>query len=206
MLPLRPFVSATVAALALSIAAPALAQAGFSEGYQLLEAVKKKDGTKVTELLAKGGPNLINHKDKTSGQTALHLATGKQEKDWMLYLVSKGANVNARDFQGLTPLVVAANINYGEGVDLLLARGARVDESSDTGETPLITAVHNRNIMMMRALLKAGADPDRADNSGRSARDYALLEGKSSSLLTEIENNAKPKNPAGKPKSYGPVL
>ena len=124
----------------------------------------------------------------------------------MSYLLAKGANVNARDFKGATPLVVAANMNYSEGVDLLLARGARVDESSDTGETPLITAVHNRNIGMMRALLKAGADADRADNSGRTARDYAKLDSKGTSLLAEIEANAKPKNPAGKPKSYGPVL
>ncbi len=210
MLPFRPFSSLAptlaAAALALSLAAPAIAQAGFSEGYQLLEAVKKKDGNKVTDLLAKGSPNLINHKDKTTGQTALHIATERQEKDWMSYLLAKGANVNARDFKGATPLVVAANMNYAEGVDLLLARGARVDESSDTGETPLITAVHNRNIGMMRALLKAGADADRADNSGRTARDYAKLDAKSTSLLAEIEANAKPKNPAGKAKSYGPVL
>ena len=198
-------VMAVALAAALAVPGPAAAQM-MSVGYKFLEAVKKKDGNKVTDLLAKGGPNLINHKDKTTGQTALHIATERQEKDWMAYLLAKGANVNARDFKGATPLVVAANMNYSEGVDLLLARGARVDESSDTGETPLITAVHNRNIGMMRALLKAGADADRADNSGRSARDYAKLDSKSTSLLAEIEANAKPKNPAGKPKSYGPVL
>jgi ankyrin repeat protein len=58
----------------------------------------------------------------------------------------------------------------------------------------------------MRALLKAGADPDRADNSGRSARDYAALEGRSSPLLGEIETNAKPRGQrTGKP-TYGPSL
>ena len=210
MLPFRPFSSLAptlaAAALVFGLAAPAMAQAGFSEGYQLLEAVKKKDGNKVTDLLAKGGPNLINHKDKTTGQTALHIATERQEKDWMSYLLAKGANVNARDFKGATPLVVAANMNYSEGVDLLLARGARVDESSDTGETPLITAVHNRNIGMMRALLKAGADADRADNSGRTARDYAKLAG-NPALLSAIESDAKPANKPGQgPQSFGPKI
>jgi ankyrin repeat protein len=90
-------------------------------------------------------------------------------------------------------------------VEVLVAKGARVDDANDAGETPLISAVHNRNVPMMRLLLKAGANPDRADNSGRSARDYAVLEGRGSPLIAEIETNAKPQGTAGKP-SYGPTL
>lgn len=100
----------------------------------------------------------------------------------------------------MTPLVVATNANFIEGVELLVGKGARLDESNNAGETPLITAVHNRNTAMMRILLKAGADPDRADNSGRTARDYAKLGG--GTLLSEIETNAKPKT--AKPKTFGP--
>mgnify|MGYP006189244581 CR=1 FL=1 len=47
----------------------------------------------------------------------------------------------------------------------------------------------------LRALLKAGADADRADNSGRTARDYAKLDSKGTSLLAEIEANAATDNP-----------
>ena len=111
--------------------------------------------------------------------------------------------MNIRDFKGITPLVIAVNNNFAEGVDLLVSRGAKIDDSNNAGETPLITAVHNRNVPMMRILLKAGADPDRADNSGRSARDYALAEGKGGSLITEIETNAKPKGKAQN-QTYGP--
>ena len=46
--------------------------------------------------------------------------------------------------------------------------------------------MHRRDTAMMRVLLQAGADPDRTDNSGRSARDYAMLEGRDSLVMAEI--------------------
>lgn len=190
----------SLAALAMvSSAAPALAQ--FSESYKFLEAVRKKDGEKVTQALADPAQTVINTRDVTSGETALHIVTSRRDLTWMQFLIAKGANVNARDSKGVTPLVSAVNANFAEGVELLVGKGARLDESNNSGETPLITAVHNRNVAVMRLLLKAGADPDRADNSGRSAKDYARLGG--GNLLSEIETNAKAKG-ADKAKSYGP--
>lgn len=192
---------AAAAMLAWTVAAPA--QVGFSEGYKFLEAVKKKNGNDVTDMLAKGSPTLVNARDISTGESALHQVTARRDLTWMQFLIAKGANVNIRDFKGVTPLVVAVNNNFAEGVDLLVSRGAKIDDSNNAGETPLITAVHNRNIAMMRILLKAGADPDRADNSGRSARDYAVAEGKGSNLVGEIEANAKPKGKA-QTQTYGP--
>ncbi len=183
----------------MSAAAPAVAQ--FSESYKFLEAVRKKEGEKVTEALADPAQTVINTRDVTSGETALHIVTNRRDLTWMQFLIAKGANVNARDAKGVTPLVSAVNANFVEGVELLLGKGARLDESNNAGETPIITAVHNRNVAMIRMLLKAGADPDRADNSGRSAKDYAALGG--GNLLAEIEANARAKD-ASKAKSYGP--
>lgn len=187
---------------ALLLPAPALAQ--FSESYKFLEAVRKKEGDKVTDALDEPGSTIINTRDVTSGETALHIVTARRDLTWMEFLIGKGANVNARDVRGRTPLVQAVNLNFIEGVELLLAKGARVDETNNAGETPLITAVHNRNIPLLRALLKAGANPDRADNSGRNARDYALLDGANSATLREIEANAKPKQTGPAKPSYGP--
>lgn len=191
--------------LVLGLAAPAPVAAQFSDSYKFLEAVKKKEGDKVTDMLAEGGSSLINTRDLTSGESALHVVTKRRDMTWMQFLIGKGANVNIRDSQGETPLVEASNLGFVDGVELLLTFGARVDESSNTGETPLINAVLNRNIEMMRVLLKAGANPDRADNSGRSARDYARLSTNASTLLGEIEANAKAKgNNAAK--TYGPKI
>jgi ankyrin repeat protein len=189
-----------------AIALPLPAAAQFSDSYKFLESVKKKEGDKVTEMLADGSPNLINTRDITSGVTALHIVTLRRDLTWMEFLIAKGANVNARDAKGVTPLVAASNMNFLEGVELLIKSGAKVDESNNSGETPLITAVHNRNVPLMKLLLQAGANPDRADNSGRSARDYAKLAG-TPTLLSVIESDAKAKGKAGQGlPSYGPKI
>lgn len=199
------FSSLALAAL-LGLAAPMPAAAQFSDSYKFLEAVKKKEGQDVTDMLAEGGPNLVNTRDVSSGDTALHIVTERRDLTWMQFLIAKGANINARNSKGTTPLVVASNLGFVEGAQLLVDLGAKVDESNTSGETPLITAVHNRNMALMRLLLKAGANPDRADNSGRSARDYARLANNSTVLLGEIEASAKARAAAGKTKSYGPTL
>lgn len=195
---MRRLILSLAGLVTLSAAAPAVAQ--FSESYKFLEAVRKKDGEKVTEALADPAQTVVNTRDVTSGETALHIVTNRRDLTWMQFLIAKGANVNVRDAKGMTPVVSAVNANFPEGVELLVDKGARLNDSNNAGETPLITAVHNRNIAVIRLLLKAGADPDRADNSGRSAKDYARLAG--GNLLAEIEANAKPKG--DKAKSYGP--
>lgn len=190
-----------LAAASLVWTVPAAAQ--FSESYKFLESVRKKEGQEVTDQLAKGGPNLINTRDSTTGETALHIVTARRDLTWMQFLIAKGANVNARDTKGQTPLVIASNYSFAEGVDLLVAHGGKVDESNNAGETPLITAVHNRNLALVRILLKAGASPTRADNSGRSALDYAALDGKGS-IYTELEDSHKTKSQSGGKPVYGP--
>ncbi len=195
-----------LAALAILLAAAVSmpAQAQFSDSYKFLEAVRKKEGEKVTDALNEPGTQIINTKDFTTGHTALHIVVARRDLVWIQFLVAKGANVNARDNKGITPLVAACELGFIEGVDELIKSGARVEDANNTGETPLISAVHRRDLTLVRLLIKAGANPDRPDNSGRSARDYAALEGKNSSVLGEIERAAKDAKAAGPKKTYGP--
>lgn len=193
------------AGLVMVMAAPAQAQ--FSDGYKFLEAVKKKDLEKVNELLEGPGSVLVNTRDITTEETALHIATKRRDIGWMALLVQRGAQVNVRDREGVTPLVLASNLGFIEGVQFLVEKQARVDDANDAGETPLISAVHRRNLDLLRILLRAGANPDRKDNSGRSARDYARDDRNGAQMLAEIEALAKvkPAAPAQRP-VYGPSL
>ncbi|MEO5586559.1 MAG: ankyrin repeat domain-containing protein [Novosphingobium sp.] len=200
---MRSAIAFTAAAAMLGVAMPAAAQ--FSAGYKFLEAIRKKEGNTVQEMLDVPGTTIVNTRDVTSGDTALHIVVARRDLTWIDFLTAKGANVNARNGRGATPLQLAVGMGFIEGVERLLEKGARVDEPDASGETPLIGAVHRRDTGLMRLLLKAGASPDRADNSGRSARDYASLDGKGNSLLTEIETSAKPRGAAGQARgSYGP--
>ncbi|MFY7836702.1 MAG: ankyrin repeat domain-containing protein [Novosphingobium sp.] len=196
----RPFAAVAIL-LAAATAIPAQAQ--FSDSYKFLEAVRKKEGDKVTEALNEPGTQIVNTKDYTTGQTGLHIVTARRDLTWVQFLIAKGANVNARDNRGVTPLVLACEMGFIEGVDELIKSGARIDEANNTGETPLISAVHRKDLALVRMLIKAGANPDRPDNSGRSARDYAMLD-KGSAVLGEIERSAKEAGGAAPKKTYGP--
>jgi uncharacterized protein len=195
-----------LAALAILLAATTAipAQAQFSEGYKFLEAIRKKEGDKVTEALNEPGTQIVNTKDYTTGQTGLHIVTARRDLTWVQFLIAKGANVNARDNRGVTPLVLATEMGFIEGAYELIRSGARIDEANNTGETPLISAVHRKDLALVRLLIKAGANVDRPDNSGRSARDYAALEGKSSPVLGEIERSSKEATGTAPKKTYGP--
>lgn len=195
--------SAALLSLALSFAGPAAAQ-NYSDGYKFLQAVEKKDRSKVDELFAKNH-TVVNARDITDGHTGLHIAVERRDLVWLGYLADMGANPNIADGKGVTPLARASQIGFIDGIQRLIAAGAQVDIPSATGETPLIAAVHRRDTAMMRALLQAGADPDRSDNSGRSARDYAEFEGPNSVTVAEIERSAKSrKERAAASQVYGP--
>jgi len=204
--PKRMRLRAALMLLGVSVLAGAPAHAQLSDSYKFLEAVRKKEGQKVEDALAEPGSYAINSRDVVSGETALHIVTARRDAVWLRYLIAKGANVNARDKKGVTPLQIAANRGWIEGVEILVAKKADTDEANDAGETPLISAVHNHDTAMMKILLEGGADPDRADNSGRSARDYALLDGKGSQLLKTIEDNAKKKDGQTSRPVYGPTF
>ena len=196
------FIAFFAVPLALVAGAPASAQI-FSDGYVFLKAVKDKDGFKVTEMLDKPGSTVVNARDITSGETALHLVVERRDPTWIRFLTARGANPNIRDKNGVTPLMMAVRLGFNEGVEQLLAAGASVDVANDTGETPLISALHRRDTGLMRLLLEKGADPDRRDNSGRSALDYAALGG--GGLTDTIERYAKSaQERAAGDKIYGP--
>jgi len=192
---------------ALSIwAGPAAAQ-NYSDGYKFLQAVEKKDGEAAMELLDAPGSTVINARDVANGRTALHIAVERRDMTWLNFLTQRRANPNLADNRGVTPLMRATQLGFHEGIAALVKAGARVDEPNSAGETPLISAVHRRDIPLMRVLLEAGANPDRTDNSGRSARDYAMLDGPQSSVMTEIERSAKTEGGSrGSGEVYGPSL
>jgi ankyrin repeat protein len=203
--PIRGALAAALMVVALG--APTLATAQFSESYKFLDAIRKKDGDVVNDMLSKPSTQIVNTQDITTGETALHIVTARRDLVWMQFMIAKGANVNARNVKGETPLEIAAELGFVEGVDFLISTGARVDETNNTGSTPLIDAVSRRDLEVVRSLLKAGANADRPDNSGRSARDYATLDGKESPILAAINESARSHGgTGGDRKTYGPTF
>jgi ankyrin repeat protein len=93
----------------------------------LQEAVccKNIELASIGRLLQKGAD--INYKDPKIGWTSLHYATSAESIAVVKLLINKGADINARNNQGATPLLVAVQHDSLPITKLLLARGADVN-------------------------------------------------------------------------------
>jgi ankyrin repeat protein len=85
-------------------------------------------------------------------------------------LLTKGADVNAKDETGKTALLwVAPARDNPEMVKLLIAKGADVNAKDNEGETALMIAASQSNPETLAALLDAGAEVNAQNNAGRTA-------------------------------------
>lgn len=176
------------AGLAALLMFPALAHGQFSDSYSFLKAVRDRDGQKVTEFVDQPGTTIINTKDSSTGETALHIVVARRDAVWVNFLLAKGAKPNLADNRGVTPLMQAVQLRFLDGAQLLLSGGAQVDRANDSGETPLIRAVQLRDLAMVRLLIADGANPDKADTlAGMSAREYARRDSRSPALLAALD-------------------
>ena len=190
-------------ALGVALAAsPAIGQAGLtSKGDEFLTALRESNGSKAMQLVEDSAFTLINHRGD-DGSTALHIVVRSRNSSWLGFLLDNGADKDAGDKRGETPLILAARAGYGEGVARLLMKSAQVDKANRLGETALIVAVQQRHSAIVSTLLKLGADPDRRDHAaGFSARDYAKRDSRSTEMLKLIETVKSRVSEFGKPAS-----
>ena len=196
----RIILSTAALVLALPVASGLVApsaQAQFSDSYNFLKVVKERKGDEVEKFLSEPGSVIINTRDGGTGETALHIVIARRDSAWLGFLLQRGANPNLADKKGITPLMLATQLNFIDGIDWLIDHKTQVDMTNRSGETALILAVQLRNTESVRALLKAGANPDRKDNrAGYSARDYAKQDGRASAILSIIESADKKQKPA----------
>jgi ankyrin repeat protein len=186
--------------MALALAVPAAAQMSFSDSFTFLKAVRERDGAKVTELVGAPGSVVINSRDRTNGEGALHYMVRARDVTWLAFLLGKGARPDMQSNRGDTPLTLAAQIGWLEGAEQLLARRASVDLANGRGETALILATQRRDLPMVRMLLNRRADPKRTDNvAGMSALDYAKQDPRAGAVLRLIEAKLAPPKPAPGP-------
>ena len=194
----------TFAISAVLSAVPAAAQ--FSDSYKFLKAVRDRDGAQVSETLNGQNSTIVNTRDYTSGESALHIVVKRRDDLWTRFLLAKGTNPDIRDQAGNTPLIVAAQLGFPEGAAALIDGKANVNATNNSGETALIVAVQRRDMVTVRLLLAAGANPKIADHiAGMSARDYAERDSRSAAILKLLDDAGKAKAP-DKAQVAGPGL
>ena len=100
-------------------------------------------------------------------------------------LLEKGANVNAVDSEGWTPLHFAAQNGHASVVEVLLEKGANVNAVNSKGCTPLHSAVWGGHESVVKVLIQAGANVNAVDKYGRTPLDYAKSQDVVKVLLNE---------------------
>jgi uncharacterized protein len=94
-------------------------------------------------------------------------------------LLSVGVQLECRDANGYTPLVLASYNGHKSTTDLLLARGADANSADDDrGNTALMGVSFKGYDEIARLLIDAGADVNRRNHAGQTALMMAALFGK----------------------------
>jgi uncharacterized protein len=98
--------------------------------------------------------------------------------------LARGTDVNARDENGITPLMVAAKgsrpdlsdpsaTDHPEVVQCLVEHGAEVNAATDTGFAALLWAARYGHAKVVRVLLDKGANVNARDQDGLTALKWA---------------------------------
>ena len=84
-------------------------------------------------------------------------------------LLDGGADVNAPDPNGWTPLMEAVFAGHADTIRALLIRGADANTKDHAGWTPLMEAASKGHVEVVMILLACGADANARSNKGWTA-------------------------------------
>jgi len=110
-----------------------------------------------------------------AGNSPLHLITRKQNQaEVAAYLLSKGADANARNVDGDNVLMLAAAGRDTELVKTVLPHTKQINTQNSKGVSALCAAVANSNIEIIRLLIDNKADIQVTDKAGNHLGYYLM--------------------------------
>lgn len=139
---------------------------------QFMAAIGSGDAAQVETLIAQGAN--VNKSAEDLARTPLMDAASNVGQQNMTPIVrtllEHGADVDAQDKNGLTPLMFAMDIS---SANLLLAKKPHLNLRDDHGRTALLWAIFHEVPTLVKALLDQGANANDADKEGQTALSYA---------------------------------
>ncbi len=126
---------------------------------------------KAGVIMDEGRNGLNISKERTTGsekrdKLLIEEAAGECDTATCTMLIEQGADVNARDEDGNTPLLWAVLAGNMQVVLTMLRRGADLNCKNNEGETPLHWAAVTGSVEVASLLIQGGADANVADEVG----------------------------------------
>ncbi|XP_046385397.1 poly [ADP-ribose] polymerase tankyrase [Ischnura elegans] len=143
------------------------------KGECLLNAALHADPAKLKKYLFS---DVVNYKHPYTGSTPLHAAASSifpKRKQIVETLARKGAHLNEKNKDFLTPLHVAAECRHNDVLEALLHHGAKVNTLDGHGQTALHLCARKDNLQGCRLLLSYGVDPSIVSLEGYTAAQVA---------------------------------
>ncbi len=135
------------------------------EGKTPLMIAAENGKISTVKLLIDAGSD-VNVKD-TDGKTTLWQIVFNNNIDMCKLLLSyKYVDVNSKDKNGITPLMVSAINGYKEIAELLINRGADINTVDNNGRTALVFSATRGKIDITKLLLDKGANINVKDKIG----------------------------------------
>ncbi|KAK7463981.1 hypothetical protein BaRGS_00038021 [Batillaria attramentaria] len=148
----------------------------------LHEAASKSRVEVCSLLLAHGAdPNLVNCHSKSiidvaptrELQERIQSSPFPKRKQVVELLIRKGANLNDKNKDYLTPLHIAADKAHYDVMDVLLKHGAKVNALDSLGQTALHRVAQQGNMQACRLLMSYAIDPSIVSHQGYTAAQLA---------------------------------
>ncbi|MFH1115319.1 MAG: ankyrin repeat domain-containing protein [Pseudomonadota bacterium] len=153
------------------------------------EKVPDKRRFETAKLLITHGIN-VNAKLERDGSTALIWAAFLGDVELVRLLLEKGAEVNVRLTDGLTPLLCAMTGSWRNGIHKSL--GSRFEVNVLERNRPPAEKFSDRRMEMVKLLLDHGADVNALPAKGTTALMWAINRGQAEMVQLLLERGADP--------------
>jgi ankyrin repeat protein len=157
-----------------------------------LHAAVQRDDLETAEFLLDRGADLVG---RGSGYPMLFVAAAHTYSAKMTdLLLRRGADPNATDDDGSTPLFTVAQSTWFDVLERLIQGGADVSFRDPEGSTPLHSAARNTDAegRAIRILVKHGANPNVQDHRGFTPLHVAMENTHAASAMALLDLGADP--------------
>jgi len=136
-----------------------------------VKMINKNCSARITSLLKE---KKIDLNDVVNNGTPLLYAIEQDKKPLVVLLIKSGANINkARSEDGITPLILSAQLGNFQLVNILISKGASLNAADSNKSTALIVAAKQNHDNIVKQLLSVGADLNAQDSGGLTALKHA---------------------------------